>query len=271
MKRNFYSDTIVLITGASTGIGRELTLQLVKHGATVFAVSRNSSKLQGIVQDAKGMDGRVVPFAIDISDFENCKKIFEAFFLQFKRMDLLINNAGIGHFSSFTSTKKEDYEYIMKTNFMAPLYLTQLFFNLLKNSKKGRVINICSNGAFYGIPFRGIYCASKAAMRAWSQALSLEFQKFGIEVFTIIPGSTKTDFFDNQIGKAPVSHRIPGKIELPEKLARRILRVAQGRGREFNCSVPNKVILYLSVLMPWLLKKIIKHAIASEEAYIYKS
>ncbi len=271
MKSNFYEGKHVLITGASTGIGRQLTLQLLEKGAIVFAVSRSMAKLEEVVELSRNFSGKIVPFAVDLSTYDNCKKLFDAYYAQFKRLDILINNAGIGHFSGFVDTKRQDYEYVVQTNFMAPLYITQLFFGLLRNGLDPRVVNICSSGAFYGIAFRGVYCASKAGMRAWSQALSLEFRRFGIEVFTVIPGSTKTNFFDNQIGRAPKAHRIPGKIELPQALSARILKSLIGKGRELNCSLPNKLILYLSVLCPALLKMMIQRAIAAEEEHIYRS
>jgi len=140
----------------------------------------------------------------------------------------------------------------------------------LKKSGRGRIVNISSSGAFYGVPFRSIYCAAKAGLRVWSQAITLELRRFGIEVFIVIPGSTKTDFFNNQIGKAPQAHRIPGKIELPESLAKRILRAVPGRGKEINHAFSSRVILYLSVLTPTIIKKLITRAIKSEEPYIYK-
>ncbi|MFA5200150.1 MAG: SDR family NAD(P)-dependent oxidoreductase [Candidatus Omnitrophota bacterium] len=270
LKNNFYSGMNVLLTGASSGIGRKLALQLLDYGANVFAVSRDISKLQELALQIKNKPGKLLIFSTDISKYENCKLILEDFSRNFNKLDLLINNAGLGHFSAFLFTKKEDYEYIIQTNLMAPLYLTQLFFRLLKKSNKGRIVNICSNGAFYGVPFRSIYCSAKAGLRAWSQALSLELKYFGIELFTVIPGSTKTSFFDNQIGKAPKAHRLPGKIELPEVLAAKVLKDVQGRGKELNYALSSRAILYLSVLIPGLLKKIIGRAVKSEEEDVYR-
>jgi len=271
VRDSFYLGKNVLLTGASSGIGRELALQLLRRGANVFAVSRNISRLEEINLGVDNLPGKLVVFPADVSKYDNCKLILAEFSRNFDKLDVLINNAGIGHFSAFVQTKREDYEYVIQTDLMAPLYLTQLLFDLLKKSDKGRIVNICSNGAFYGVPFRGVYCAAKAGLRAWSQALSLELRYFGMEVFTVIPGSTKTDFFENQIGKPPKTHRIPGKIELPGSLAERILKVLPGKGRELNSAFSSKIILYFSVLLPFFLKKIIARAIESEEAYIYKS
>lgn len=268
--KDFYSGRIALVTGASSGIGKAISLGLVSLGATVFGVSRSYKKLNVVVHDADGKEGRFIPCAADISSYDGCKNVFNSFSQQFSELDILVNNAGIGHFSPFEKMPPRDYQYILDTNLMAPIHITNLFLGLLKKSGKSRIINICSNGAFYGIPFRSIYCASKAGMRVWSQALSLEVSRFGIRVICVIPGSVQTNFFENSLEKAPEVHRLPGKIMTAEKFTDIILNSAIGKNGEVVISLPSRIILFISAIAPSVLKKIIKHATIKEEMHIYK-
>lgn len=267
--RQFYSGTTALVTGASSGIGKELSLQLVGLGVTVFGIGRNNEKLQCLLNDSKGLKGEFIPFSIDLSNKDNCEKVKEAFSDKLTGLDILINNAGVGHFSAFESMSVEDYQYVINTNLLAPFHITRLFLDLLKKSKKGRIINICSSGAFYGVPYRSIYCASKSGMRTWSQALNLELKRFGIKVLCVTPGSTQTEIFDNSLGRAPKIHRNPGKVAHPEKVSQKIIKAAASSSGELVISLSDKMILLLSRAIPGVLNRLIKYASASEEEYLY--
>ncbi len=267
--KQFYSGTTALITGASSGIGKELSIQLVGLGVTVFGVGRNNEKLQCIVDDTKGLKGQFIPFAIDISNRDNCEKVKEVFNNKLTRLDILVNNAGIAHFSPFEAMDIEDYQYVLNTNLLAPLHITRLFLDLLKRSNRGRIVNICSSGAFYGVPFRSIYCASKSGMRTWSQALNLELKRFGIKVLCVTPGSTQTEIFSNSLGRAPKTHRNPGKVVHPEKVSQKIIKAAVSSSGELVISLSDKMILLLSRVIPGVLNKLIKYTSASEEEHIY--
>lgn len=267
--RQFYSGAIALVTGASSGIGKELSIQLVELGVTVFGVGRNNEKLQCIVDDTKGLKGQFIPFTMDLSNRDNCEKVKEAFNDKLTRLDILVNNAGISHFSPFEGMDIEDYQYVLNTNLLAPLHITRLFLDLLKKSNRGRIINICSSGAFYGVPFRSIYCASKSGMRTWSQALNLELKRFGIKVLCVAPGSTQTEIFSNSLGSAPKTHRNPGKVAHPKKVSQKIIKTAVSSSGELVISLSDKMILLLSRVIPSVLNKLIKYASASEEEHIY--
>ena len=265
----FYAGKVALVTGASSGIGKALSLQLVSCGATVIGISRSRDKQQAVVNKARTLKGTFIPYEMDISDYASCREIFETFSTEFDHLDILINNAGVGHFSAFEKMPSSDYQYILNTNLMAPLHLTHLLIDLLKKSKSARIINISSSGAFYGISFRGIYCASKAGLRVWSQALAAELKHVGIKVICVVPTSTQTKFFENTLGTPPKAYRIPGKIMEAEKLSNMILQAVVTKEGELIVSLPMRAILWASIMTPWLLRKIIQRSTIDETNYFY--
>jgi short-subunit dehydrogenase len=262
----FYHGSSVFLTGASTGIGRALVFGLLRQGANVFAVSRSEEKLKKLASEAVNMSsgGRLEVHVCDLSTRDSRVRAVEKFRQSHDGIDLLVNNAGIGHFSPFSVMSESDYEYVLATNLNAPIHLTHLLLESLGRGKRAAIINICSSGAFYGIAHRGVYCASKAAMRAWSQALTLEVARNGIRVFSVVPGATQTEFFTNQLGRAPKTHLIPGKVVLPGILAEKILRKAEGPSRELIFSIQSRFLLYCATLAPWLLQRLVRFSIRTE-------
>jgi short-subunit dehydrogenase len=106
-------------------------------------------------------------------------------------------------------------------------------------------------------------------MRTWSQALNLELKRFGIKVLCVTPGSTQTEIFSNSLGRAPKTHRNPGKVVHPEKVSQKIIKAAVSSRGELVISLSDKMILLLSRVIPGVLNKLIKYTSASEDEHIY--
>ena len=174
----------VLVTGASSGLGKSTASHLHTLGYKVFGTSRNPQNYPDF------------PFpllALDISSQASVDLFFAELQSQTQRIDVLVNNAGVGITGPVEEVNLDALRAHFDTNFFGPLAVTQQVLPLMRSAKQGKIINITSIGASMGLPFRGGYSASKGALHIITEALRLEVAQFGIEVCTLAPGDYATD------------------------------------------------------------------------------
>jgi NAD(P)-dependent dehydrogenase (short-subunit alcohol dehydrogenase family) len=182
---------IALITGCSSGIGRELAQQLAQLGWTVYAGARNPESVQALASE------RLIPLQLDVNAPEQLAQCFARLEQEAGRLDLLVNNAGYGAMGPVVEMPLEQVRRQFETNVFAPLALTQAMLPLLQQSEQGRVVNMGSISGIVTTPFSGAYCATKAALHSLSDALRMELAPFGIQVVTIQPGAIQSEFGNN--------------------------------------------------------------------------
>lgn len=180
-----------LITGCSTGIGRELAKQLHHKGWHVFVSARKIEALKEFENQAK-----FTVVALDVNDAAQRESLF-AQLTQHGRLDLLVNNAGYGAMGPMIEMPETELKQQFATNVFAPLALAQLCFPLLRQSSKATIVNLGSVSGILTTPFSGAYCATKAALHSISDALRMELAPFGIQVITIQPGAIESEFGNN--------------------------------------------------------------------------
>jgi NAD(P)-dependent dehydrogenase (short-subunit alcohol dehydrogenase family) len=182
---------IWFITGVSKGFGREWAEAALERGDKVAATARNLETLDALV-DAYG--GAVLPMQLDVTDrkadFEAVKMAAE----HFGRLDVVVNNAGYGHFGAIEELSEEDVRSQLETNFFGALWVTQAALPILRAQRSGHIIQVSSIGGITAFPTVGAYHASKWALEGFSQALSQEVAEFGIKVTLIEPGGYSTDW-----------------------------------------------------------------------------
>lgn len=178
---------VIVITGASSGIGLELATYLSQRNYVVYGISR--SKIH---------DKFVKSIQADVTDYEQLKKVYKDIFEIEGHIDCLINNAGMGISGSIEHTSIKDAQYMMDVNFMGVFYSTKAMIPYLRLSEKSKIMNISSVAARLAIPFQGFYSSSKAAINAFSESLRIELSPFGIQVCSIMPGDIKTGFSKNR-------------------------------------------------------------------------
>jgi NAD(P)-dependent dehydrogenase (short-subunit alcohol dehydrogenase family) len=177
---------VILITGASSGIGAAIATRLTKAGHTVFGTSRKS----GATPPADG----VRMLAMDVRNEESVSHAVAQLIKAAGHIDVLVNNAGFGIAAAIEDTRPEDMRRQFDTNVLGPLRVCQAVLPAMRNQGSGRIIQISSLAARIGIPFQGAYSASKAALEGMTEALSMEAKPFGIDVVMIEPGDTKSNF-----------------------------------------------------------------------------
>jgi NAD(P)-dependent dehydrogenase (short-subunit alcohol dehydrogenase family) len=182
---------VAFITGCSTGIGQELALQFIQKGWRVVATARRPETLEKL-----GKAGCLV-FPLDVTDPEQIKDAVDKAIQACGRIDLLINNAGYGLISPTMDISEEVLLHQFQTNVAGAIHLIQKVAPHMKSRGGGTIVNIGSVSGIAPTPFSGAYCATKAAIHAWSDVLRMELKPFGIKVITVQPGGIVTDFGKN--------------------------------------------------------------------------
>lgn len=181
-------DRVALITGCSSGIGRELALALHRRGTIVIATARRPESLQELA------DMGIATEALDVNSQADINRVVHALKAAYGRLDILVNNAGYGQMGPLLELDTRALESQFRTNVFAPLALARACAPLMKSERRGLICNIGSVSGVLPTPFSGAYCASKAALHILSDVLRLELKPFGIRVMTVQPGAIASEF-----------------------------------------------------------------------------
>ncbi|WP_193161851.1 SDR family oxidoreductase [Microbulbifer hainanensis] len=181
-------DRVALITGCSSGIGRELALALHRRGTIVIATARRPESLQELA------DLGIATEALDVNSQADINRVVHALKAAYGRLDILINNAGYGQMGPLLELDTRALENQFRTNVFAPMALARACVPLMKAEGRGLICNIGSVSGVMPTPFSGAYCASKSALHTLSDVLRLELKPFGIRVMTVQPGAIASEF-----------------------------------------------------------------------------
>lgn len=219
------SNSTILITGGSSGIGKETAKQFVKKGAKVLITGRNEVKLNNVANKIGA-----IPLLFDISQLDSISLLTEkAILLLGGRIDVLVNNAGIGLFPKLGEITKEDLQDVYSTNVFGLALLTQEVVKTFKNQNYGNIINIGSSASLKGFVGGTIYAASKFALRGMTQSWQAELRKFNIRVSLVNPSEVATAFAAaNREEREEVSNKLG-----PKEIADSIVSVVEIRNKGF--------------------------------------
>ncbi|MFN2449235.1 MAG: SDR family NAD(P)-dependent oxidoreductase [Candidatus Baltobacteraceae bacterium] len=221
---------VIVITGAGSGIGKELALQAARKGYAVIAVTKHAPHLDDLVAEVVNDGGTCVPLALDITATDAPARIVSAAQQRFGRLDVIINNAGFATAGRLLDQTQAQIDEQWQVHFAAPLRIMRAAWEMLQRSK-GQVFFTGSGLARVPSPYYGAYCAAKAAVRAGVTQLGREIRGSGVAVTYIDPGSVRTNFA-SVAGIATMGPSwVPAK---PADVARVILRAIQTRPRRVN-------------------------------------
>lgn len=254
MARRQLSGKRILLTGASSGIGRALARALGERGARLLLTARREDRLRSLAKelDAAGVEHLPEIFAGDLTDVRIRRELVHAAETQLGGLDGLINCAGVGAVGAFETAAPERARQVFEVNFFAPLELTRVALPLLKLGVQPIVVNIGSVLGHRAVPFKSEYCASKFALHGWSDALRAELALPGIDVLLVSPSTTDSEFFDNlledrSLGGHKGSHPMP-----PSAVARATVRAMERGKHEIILSPGGKSLVWLDRLFPTL-------------------
>ncbi len=256
---------VVAITGASRGIGAELARQLAKDGAKLLLAARNEAELEEVAQECRQLGAAVITVRADVTLPRHCQAIVSGAALGFGRLDVLVNNAGIGMVARFEDL--EDLavlERLMQVNYLGAAYCTQYALPYLRESR-GIIVAISSLTGLMGVPTRTGYAASKHAMTGFFDSLRIELDGSGITVTTVHPGFVATGIRKEAAGadgKPVGASRVQEDKAMPvAECARRIVRAIERRERRVIMTARGKMAVWLRLLAPSLLDRLAKRAI----------
>lgn len=254
---------LAVVTGASSGIGRCLCIRLAVEGCRVIAVARRGERLVDLHQeigDRLGGDGEPLLTVVgDLTEESTRAEIRSRVDSLGGRLDLLINNAGIGGIGPFEEATEARLRRIMEVNFFAPLELTRQLLPRLKASPDAVICNVCSVLGHRAVPDKSEYCASKFALHGWSDALRSELAATTVGVTLVSPSTTKSEFFDVLVeSREGATSRSLGSWPA-DRVATAALSAIKRRRAEVILSVGGKLLVYADRLCPplmnWLLRK----------------
>ena len=187
----------VIVTGAASGLGLELTKQLLNEGANVAAVDINSENLEKLKQELN--NSNLKTYVVDMGNSDSIKKFREDYKQDYSDVDIIINNAGIIQpFVKVDSLDDDTINKVMNVNFFGPLNLIRYFMeDLTKDTKEQYIVNVASMGGFFPFPGQTIYGASKAALKIFTEGLFAELEKTNVRVMIVLPGAMATNITKN--------------------------------------------------------------------------
>lgn len=190
-----------IVTGASSGIGKEVALRLLKAGAQVSLVSRNPEHI--LSELPAGSNAK--SYAIDLGDISQVATKMQAIVAEMGGVDILINNAGMAYIGELIDMPLTEWQKLLDLNLTSVFQCLQAVLPTMRSQKSGTIINVASIAGKQGFPNWGAYCASKFALLGLTQAIAAEEQPYGIKVMSICPGSVDTPLWDTLGDKVPPS------------------------------------------------------------------
>lgn len=250
-KNQNFSQKVAIVTGASSGIGRGIALELAKAGASVVLAARNQEKLQDAASYCQQHSKDVVSVVTDVSDPDQCQNLIDQTIQHFQRLDILVNNAGISMRALFEEMDLSVMEKTMAINFWGTVYCTHAAMPHLLNSR-GWVIGISSIAGYRGLPARTAYSASKFAMNGFLEALRTENRKTGLKVLTVCPGFTESNIRESALdahGQAQGSSpRAESNMMQPEEVAKAMIKAMQKKQKTLILTRQGKLTVLLNKL-----------------------
>ena len=250
-----YSGKVVVITGASSGIGEQSAEEFAKLHADVILVSRNEEKLQEIAVRLSKYKTRVFVYACDVSKKDQVDIMGKNILEKFDTVDVLVNNAGFGIHNTVNDITIEEMESQMMTNFFGMMYCTKAFLPKMLEQRSGHIVNVASVAGSIGIPGMASYCASKFAMLGFSESLYHELKGTGVRITVVSPIMVRTNFFNHKsFGSMP---RYSATSLSSKTVANAVVRAASSPRLEIVVPQFVRLAIWVKQTIPYLINPII--------------
>lgn len=241
-----------IVTGASSGIGRAIAVELARHGARVLAVARRKDRLEQLNRESgiAIIDGDIQDPLVRARVLENCQQLFGG-------LDFLVNAAGISSSARFADSSAERLREIMEVNFFASTELIRAALPLLRQGRSPLVVNIGSILGRRGIPWHADYCASKFALQGLSESIRPELAALGIDLLVVNPGTTQTGLYEHDTARQNLPWRQPAGVSA-EYVAQKTVKAMAANRREIVPSTSGRLLLCLNRWFPGLLDRLMR-------------
>jgi short-subunit dehydrogenase len=248
---------VVILTGATQGIGRVTTQALAQAGCKLALAARTTESLQGLAGELHSAGYEAVAFPTDMGDTAQAAALAHKTADAFGQIDVVINNAAVGVRDRLADLREDEARRVMEVNYFGPVALIQAALPYLKaNPDGGLIVNISSTVGKRAMPGLAGYCASKAALEKMAESLRLEVLADNIRVSTVYPGVTATRFNDNSLGGSIHGRGRIGGVP-PERVARAVLHTIRHEPRDVFVTLFDRTFVTVSTLWPWLMDKML--------------
>lgn len=265
-----FKDKVIIITGASSGIGKACAIEFATQGAKVVLAARRERELKKVEYQICKKRGEAISVKTDVKNIEDCKNLIEKTVEKYRRIDVLINNAGISMRAAFEDVDLFVIKELMDTNFYGAVYCTKFALPYLLK-QKGTVIGISSISGLTPLPGRTAYSASKHAMDGFFNTLRLENIKKGLNVLVVHPGFTSSNIRNialNNNGKPQKeTPRNEEEMMSAQRVAKIIAKATLKGERDLILTAQGKLVVWLHKNFPSITDRIILHEMAKEQDY----
>lgn len=243
-----------IITGASSGIGREVAREFARRGANVVLASRSRDALERLAGELISLPGRTLVVPTDVTERLSVEALVRRTAEEFGTVEILVNNAGVGLYAPIADGNIENARYLFDVNFWGAIHCIQAVVPYMKDAARGHIVNVSSIAGHIAPPYIGMYAATKHALAAISDALRNELHGTGIGVSTVYPGLTETHFTQNMLQEVeapevpPIARWVPADL-----VARRIYQAVRWGLRDVYISPEDIAAVLADITMPQLL------------------
>lgn len=240
----------VLVTGASSGIGRAVCLEYARRGASVVAVARTEAKLKEVAREVEAAGGKAAAVAGDVGKRADVRRAIETAEREFGGLDVAIANAGFGIYAEVANVTEEDFDSIFRTNVKGVLWTLQEALPLLRKSR-GRVGIVSSILGRAAVPYSALYCMTKHALTALADAARLEFAEEKVSVTLVGPGLTATEFQRNaqsRVQGAAAPSNVAGWSA--DRVAKKLVQAVEARRRQVYMTLGGRSLIWMKDRFP---------------------
>ncbi|MDD3783233.1 MAG: SDR family NAD(P)-dependent oxidoreductase [Limnochordia bacterium] len=252
-RRQRLQGKVVLITGASGGLGEQIAYAAARRGAVVVATARRMERLEAVQSRCRELSGGPsYAYPLDVADGEQVEEVLSRIQLDVGPVHVLVNSAGFGLFAEALETSQDITEDMFEVNVLGLIRLSREVARAMKEQGGGHIINIASQAGKIATPKSAVYAGTKFAVRGYSNALRLELKKFGINVTTVNPGPIRTDFFSKADADGSYLAKLGRWVLDPVQVAEKIAESMLTNRREINLPRIMEFAARLYVLFPRL-------------------
>jgi hypothetical protein len=254
-----FENKVIVITGASSGIGEAAAEKFAKKGANLVLVARRKEKLEQVEKKLSKYSIKTMIQVCDVSDKEQVKQMSQKVIETFSKIDILVNNAGFVIYGKVNELSIEDIESQMKTNYFGTIYCTKSFLPYFLKQNSGHIVNVASVGGSFGVPGIASYCATKFAMLGFSEGLHHELHGTNVGITVVSPIMVRTSLFDHPSFKNFTKHATGVSLS-PETIANAIIKAANSSRLEIVVPSVVRIGIWFKQTFPFFINPIIGNA-----------
>lgn len=248
---------VAAITGASAGIGRETAVAFAREGARVSVCARRAERLEAVADMVRSAGGECLVVEADVADEAQVRRFVESTVARFGRLDVLVNNAGCGVRGRVEATPAEDYERLMRVNYLGTVYGCQAAVPIMRQQRRGVIINVSSIVGHRSLPGGAAYGATKAAQISLTESLRVELRGTGVHACTVHPIGTDTEFAAVAEQMSPGRSGGPvGPQQTAAAVARAIVRCARRPRAEVYPYPLARLVVWANAFFPGLMDRV---------------